>query len=162
MLRRKRSNSPTARRKQNKLSSDKSDKACQHFWRLSQSNQSRPCRKSTSSQYFTKSIGMAWPPLMTDTIIENPWSKSIIHKIKRIILPTSPVFFKGTMDYFIQISLNLRAFRLSERKMVSISMDWFVRAKREWFVASFFLIRKVTVLDTYKIILRRSEQLWYM
>lgn len=114
------------------------------------------------SQYFTKSIGMAWPPLMTDTIIENPWSKSIIHKIKRIILPTSPVFFKGTMDYFIQISLNLRAFRLSERKMVSISMDWFVRAKREWFVASFFLIRKVTVLDTYKIILRRSEQLWYM
>lgn len=118
MLRRKRPNSPTATRKQNNLSSDKSDKACQHFWRLSQSNQSRPCRKSTSSQYFTKSIGMAWPTLMTDTIIENPWSKLIILKIKRKILSTSPVFFKGTMDYFIQISLNLRAIQLRERRWV--------------------------------------------
>ena len=63
MLRRKRSNSPTARRKQNKLSSDKSDKACQHFWRLSQSNQSRPCRKSTSLAIFHQEHrhGMATP-----------------------------------------------------------------------------------------------------
>ena len=148
MLRRKRSNSPTARRKQNKLSSDKSDKACQHFWRLSQSSQSRPCRKSTSLAIFHQDIGMAWPPLMTDTIIENPWSKSIIHKIKRIILPTSPVFFKHNGLFYSDFS-----------ESASFSVTW---AKDGFHLHGLICTRKTRIICCFIFPDQKSHGLRYV